>query len=131
MKLSIPFVHPFVSKRKWNMLHDTAFTTKPCRAGLLNAKICWNSGILCTGIQIANGRSCEATPSWIKYWSFTECEIVYHCTNYYICHLCCTTPQNRIDKTLVPWMSQISIFIFLPIHIASAHQRIMHISFTK
>ena len=85
-------------------------------------------------IQMANGWSCngtrfrmrwkidvlfnEAKPSWIECRSFTECEILYHCTHHTISHLCCTTPRmltklNTIDKNLVPGIRQISSFFFL------------------
>ena len=55
---------------------------------------------------------------WIECRSLTEYKILYHCTNQ--CHspFVNTTPQmltklNKIDKNLVPWMSQISLFFFL------------------
>ena len=83
---------------------------------------------LCISLQMANGRSCNGMRFWIRwkidmFYSTRRSRVEENVDRSptaksciiaginAICHLCCTKPRmltklNKIDKNLVPWMSQ-------------------------
>ena len=79
----------------------------------------WGERLMFYSTRRSPGGGGGAKPSWIEHQSFTECEILYHCTDQnHVAHLCCTTPRistklKAIDKNLVPRMSKILFFPLL------------------